>query len=165
MRKIFDSRFYVFLRLSPTFHSVSRFFSNIPTQSQYQYRLHRSSGQSQQCSAIETHPYYLDITKLSNVHNHRFLIHPRNRKKKTKKKKKKRKKEEKKGIDEILICSHGEILLSLSWILATRIWLLNKKLLASSLSLLSFVSLRLVGNAMHATVFKTTVVRYTSNKI
>lgn len=90
MRKIFNSRFYVFLRLSPTFHSVSRFFSNIPTQSQYQYRLHRSSGQSQQCSAIETHPYYLDITKLSNVHNHRFLIHPRNRKKKKKKKEKRK---------------------------------------------------------------------------
>lgn len=90
MRKIFNSRFYVFLRLSPTFHSVSRFFSNIPTQSQYQYRLHRSSGQSQQCSAIEMHPYYLDITKLSNVHNHRFLIHPRNRKKKKKKKEKRK---------------------------------------------------------------------------
>lgn len=89
MRKIFNvdnfTYFYDFLPRSIPSHDFS------PTQSQYQYRLHRSSGQTQQCSAIETHPYYLDITKLSTVHNHRFLIHPRNKEEKDEKEKEKKK--------------------------------------------------------------------------
>lgn len=95
MKKIFNidnfTYFYDFLPRSIPSHDFS------PTQSQYQYRLHRSSGQTQQCSAIETHPYYLDITKLSTVHNHRFLIHPRNKEEKDEKEKEKKKRKRRKA--------------------------------------------------------------------